>query len=422
MSNSSIIYGLNLTVKGEVKKCKVADSPSIGLTEANILTLFKKKTEPKQIGTYDYGQYKLTIFGYKEGRAGTENKHELPPPLENQICFGDMILIASKKSTSWTKPVTFTTEQYEKFYNKAFGGFDDIDSEDSESDEEDEEAEDLDYEEEKEEEAEVEEEEEKDEEEDEEEEEEEDEEEEVEHFEGENEDEAPQIVKKKKATTSKKKTTKVNLTVQSNTGRARQAELLQKKSLEPIPSSDHARPIPKEDSPERTLRTQMLDRFKTLFAKQLLKASLLPSLEQVILSQTLAEADKKNIFRHFENPLFTVLYKNAGRTMIANLHPNTYVANTDLFQKVKKGTLSPEHLRFMTVLDYYPSLYAELRDKQILREQNQLEGNKALATDRFTCSRCHQKQCTYYEMQTRSADEPMTIFITCVNCGKRWRQ
>jgi transcription elongation factor S-II len=28
---------------------------------------------------------------------------------------------------------------------------------------------------------------------------------------------------------------------------------------------------------------------------------------------------------------------------------------------------------------------------------------------------------TYYEMQTRSADEPMTVFVSCLNCGKNWK-
>ena len=40
----------------------------------------------------------------------------------------------------------------------------------------------------------------------------------------------------------------------------------------------------------------------------------------------------------------------------------------------------------------------------------------------FTCSKCRSKKTTFYEMQTRSADEPMTLFIQCLSCGSRWKQ
>jgi transcription elongation factor S-II len=40
----------------------------------------------------------------------------------------------------------------------------------------------------------------------------------------------------------------------------------------------------------------------------------------------------------------------------------------------------------------------------------------------FVCSRCKGTKTTHYSMQTRSSDEPMTVFICCLTCGKRWRQ
>ena len=43
------------------------------------------------------------------------------------------------------------------------------------------------------------------------------------------------------------------------------------------------------------------------------------------------------------------------------------------------------------------------------------------STDTFTCRICKSKECTYYQMQTRSADEPMTTFVTCINCNNRWK-
>ena len=67
-------------------------------------------------------------------------------------------------------------------------------------------------------------------------------------------------------------------------------------------------------------------------------------------------------------------------------------------------------------------IWKDLSIRQFEREKRQLEGNKSMATDQFFCTRCFKRECTYYELQTRSADEPMTIFIQCVNCGKHWRQ
>ena len=39
----------------------------------------------------------------------------------------------------------------------------------------------------------------------------------------------------------------------------------------------------------------------------------------------------------------------------------------------------------------------------------------------FKCGKCKSVKTTYYQMQTRSADEPMTTFVTCMGCGNRWK-
>jgi DNA-directed RNA polymerase subunit M/transcription elongation factor TFIIS len=413
------IQGILLTIKGEVKKCKLMDESSSELKSDGILSILKKKTEPKKLGTYEYGSHILTLFGYTEGRAGHENKHELPPPLDQALCFGDILLIASKAPNDWKKPVSFTIEQYEKFYNKQFGGFDDVGSEMSETDSEEENNVEP--------EAEIEEKDIEDEEEEEEvkEEEEEEQEAEFDEFEnGEEDGEAEVEAPKKKKPAAKKKAGKVNLTVQSNTGRAKQQDLFQKYASQQIPSHD-SRKIPSEHDVENAKEHKMRSEMLAIYTKQIgkqLKASIIVDLEKAALYQALVEADKKGVLRHFENPLFETLYKETARSLLVNILPNSYIHNPDLFPKIKKGQLTPEHIKTMSVMEFCPHIYSELRDKQILREQNQLEGNKALATDRFICNRCHKRECTYYELQTRSADEPMTIFITCVNCGKRWRQ
>ncbi|KAI5184929.1 transcription elongation factor S-II [Nematocida homosporus] len=42
-------------------------------------------------------------------------------------------------------------------------------------------------------------------------------------------------------------------------------------------------------------------------------------------------------------------------------------------------------------------------------------------TDIFFCNKCKQRKCTYRQLQTRSADEPMTTYVHCVVCGNNWK-
>ena len=51
-----------------------------------------------------------------------------------------------------------------------------------------------------------------------------------------------------------------------------------------------------------------------------------------------------------------------------------------------------------------------------------IEINEEITESILVCGKCKQRQVDYYEKQTRGADEPMTIFATCLNCGNRWRQ
>lgn len=406
---SGTVYGLLLTAKGDIKKCKISENVNEKLTLETLGVILKRKTAPKKLGAYKYNQQYLTLFGYTEGRAGTENKHDLPPPCDSSMYFGDILLIASKGKTWSEKYLTITPADYEKFYHKSFGGFEDIeDSEDESIDSEDlEEEEEENLEEEDVAEEGVEDEEDASEISEVESEESEEEEEE--------EEEAPRKSVKKKPVS-----TKVNLTVQSNTGRAKQQQVMSKLGYHEY-EFENMGTIPKDTSKEAKNRNKILEILRTQF-KGLLNESQCNTLENVILHITFQESQKKEVMKHFENPLFENLYQTVSRRMIGNLMPNSYVKNKDLLTKILEGNLDFEHLRSMGVMDLAPNLYEDMRNRQILREQSQLEGNKALATNRFQCNRCHKRECTYYELQTRSADEPTTIFVNCLNCGKRWRQ
>ena len=62
-----------------------------------------------------------------------------------------------------------------------------------------------------------------------------------------------------------------------------------------------------------------------------------------------------------------------------------------------------------------------LVEAKIERDTNATKVDYSAATDDFTCWKCKGKKCRYYQMQTRSADEPMTTFVTCLSCANRWK-
>jgi hypothetical protein len=133
-----------LSANGESRTLKttaiVAGQPVTGALVAKAL----RKTKPaNQVGIYKAGGgVSLTVWGWMEGKAGTENKHELPPPHDGELLFGDAIVVSATGD--------FTAEGWAEFYDKAFGGFEDLGSdsdsgsEDGEYEEEEEEEEEED--------------------------------------------------------------------------------------------------------------------------------------------------------------------------------------------------------------------------------------------------------------------------------------
>jgi hypothetical protein len=108
-----------------------------GVDTAAIGGILRRTAAPVLIGTWKWNGCVIHLFGYKTGKAGTENKHEIPPPHDKGLLFGEAVVIATKGGAV----LSFSSAEYTKFYNEAYGGFEDLGSEDSEDDGEEEEEE-----------------------------------------------------------------------------------------------------------------------------------------------------------------------------------------------------------------------------------------------------------------------------------------
>jgi transcription elongation factor S-II len=145
-------------------------------------------------------------------------------------------------------------------------------------------------------------------------------------------------------------------------------------------------------------------------------------LERGIFNCALEEGKRRHVHRVWDNPEFQSLYDIIARRTVSNLDSKSYLRNTRLVERLKEGEFLPHDVAFMNYSELYPERWGNMIEDAIKREAKMLEVDKSAATDMFRCSKCGKRECTYYEMQTRSADEPMTQFIRCLNCGKQWRQ
>ncbi|KAG2233919.1 hypothetical protein INT48_004407 [Thamnidium elegans] len=174
------------------------------------------------------------------------------------------------------------------------------------------------------------------------------------------------------------------------------------KKISPVSSQTSSPKTPVMEGPPRTVKTDEVS-FKSTDADLLLKRAI--SIE-------------KTIYLEFGD--INQDYKNKVRSLALNLKNKS---NPGLRESVVSGELSVEKLCKMSV-DAMASEEAQARDRKLAEEalfKARGAGSAQAETDMFKCGKCGGRKCTYFQMQTRSADEPMTTFVTCVICGNHWK-
>jgi len=96
---------------------------------------------------------------------------------------------------------------------------------------------------------------------------------------------------------------------------------------------------------------------------------------------------------------------------------------------VLKSWLIEKKIKTVDVIDMRPEdlwpdgPYAKKMEERIIKDLRKAYLAQEVKNQEgfFTCARCKSKKTSYYQLQTRSADEPMTTFVTCLNCDKNWK-
>lgn len=144
-------------------------------------------------------------------------------------------------------------------------------------------------------------------------------------------------------------------------------------------------------------------------------------IEGSIYKYTERNAQKRNYTTDLENKLTRNIYKNRFQHIIVNINKDCYVGNNTLLLRIKKNEIDLDRIAFMKPKELHPDRWQDNIMKKKLKDE--LESSKCggIRTDIYTCGMCKLNNCEYSMKQTRSIDEPMTIFVHCLNCGHEWK-
>lgn len=175
----------------------------------------------------------------------------------------------------------------------------------------------------------------------------------------------------------------------------------------------------------QTTKTELCDerkRVREIFHKRFdwLNDKQIVELEIGIYNWTVDFADKCDIIKNWVNERFKNIYMKKAISVTVNLDPSAYINNSTLAPRLKSNELNPREIPFMKADQIFPENWTTILKLKEKKEKTIFEEKPEAMTDQFRCEKCKKRECVYREVQTRSCDEPMTLFIKCIVCGNNW--
>jgi DNA-directed RNA polymerase subunit M/transcription elongation factor TFIIS len=170
----------------------------------------------------------------------------------------------------------------------------------------------------------------------------------------------------------------------------------------------------------RATRAKVVRRFRAALGGNHEEASLAKRLEICLWNWTVTtcERDYGSGALYWDNPRYKYRYTTRALGLAYNMSHAPTIA-----ERLREKTLVPKAFVHMTPQEMWPErwedAYATVAAKQLRREAA-VDADTA-PDGAYQCSKCKSRKTVYTSMQIRSADEPMTNFVRCLNCAKSWK-
>ena len=132
-------------------------------------------------------------------------------------------------------------------------------------------------------------------------------------------------------------------------------------------------------------------------------------------------SSQNKIIKNWKNHRFSKIYVEKARSVLSNINKESYVQNDRLVKRLEENEFAPHEIAFMKPVNTFPERWKDTVDAFLKKYENAYERKDVTISSLFRCGKCKKKECTYYSMQTRSADEGETVFVSCLACGNRWK-
>lgn len=89
------------------------------------------------------------------------------------------------------------------------------------------------------------------------------------------------------------------------------------------------------------------------------------------------------------------------------------VKNETLLNAIMEGEINPNYIAYLSPQQLHPERWKTEIEKYAKKEHAKYN---VASTDIYKCRKCHKRRCKITQLQTRSLDEPISTFVTCLEC------